>query len=90
MQAKIANAFLNADKIPMTNQGIGILENMVRASLNEASERNIIDGQSIIVTVPDVLAVSPADRLARKINISFEARLSGAIHIVGIKGTVSV
>ena len=90
MQAKIANAFLNADKIPMTNQGIGILENMVRASLNEASERNIIDGQSIIVTVPDVLAVSPADRLARKINISFEARLSGAIHIIGIKGTVSV
>lgn len=90
MQAKIANAFLNADKIPMTNQGIGILENMVRASLNEASERNIIDQQSIKVTVPDVLAVTPEDRLARKINISFEARLSGAIHIVGIKGTVSV
>lgn len=90
MQAKIANAFLNVDKIPMTNQGIGILENMVRASLNEASERNIIDRQSITVTVPDVLAVSAEDRLARKINISFEARLSGAIHIVGIKGTVSV
>lgn len=90
MQAKIANAFLNTDKIPMTNQGIGILENMVRASLNEASERNIIDRQSITVTVPDVLAVSAEDRLARKINISFEARLSGAIHIVGIKGTVSV
>lgn len=90
MQAKIANAFLNADKIPMTNQGIGILENMVRASLNEAAEQNIIDKPSIIVTVPDVLQVTPADRLARKINISFEARLSGAIHIVGIKGTVSV
>lgn len=90
MQAKIANALLTSDKIPMTNAGIGIIESMVRAALNEAVTIGIIAQESIVVTAPDVLSISPSDRANRKINMSFEARLAGAIHKIGIKGTISI
>ena len=91
LQAKVANALLNSDKIPFTNAGIGVIESMVRNSLNEAAERNIIDATTIKVSVPDVRDVSVESRTARILpNVKFEARLAGAIHKIVINGTVTV
>lgn len=91
MQTKIANALISSNKIPFTNAGIGIIESMVRNSLNEAAERDIIDSSSIIVTVPDVRNVSAEDRGNRLLNnVNYQARLAGAIHKITIQGTVTV
>jgi len=90
IQAKIASCFLNTGKIPYTNAGINIIESMLRLALNEGVARKIIDEQSIVITVPTAEAASQADRVARTLNVSFEARFQGAIHIVGIKGTISI
>ena len=91
IKTRIANVFISSDKVPYTNDGIAIIESMVRNSLNEAVERDIIDQSSIKVSVPDVLAVSPENRVNRILpNVKFEARLVGAIHKVVIQGTVTV
>jgi Protein of unknown function (DUF3383) len=91
MQSKIANALLSSDKIPYTNQGIAIIESMVRNSLNEAVGREIIDESSIKVEVPDIRDISPSERNSRILpDVTFEARLSGAIHKIIVQGTVSV
>ena len=91
MKTRVANALISSDKIPYTNQGIAVIESMVRNSLNEAAQRDIIDRTSINVTVPDVLSVSPENRLNRILpDVKFEARLAGAIHKIKIQGTVTV
>ena len=91
LQTKIANALISSDKIPFTNAGIAIIESMVRNGLNEAAERNLIDRETILVSVPDVRDVSTEDRNSRTLpNVKFEARLAGAIHKIQIKGTVTV
>jgi hypothetical protein len=91
IKAKIATALVSSDKIPFTNQGIAIIESMIRNSLNEAVAREIIDESSIKVTVPDVRDVSVSQRSSRILpDVSFEARLSGAIHKIIVLGTVSV
>jgi hypothetical protein len=91
IKGKIATALVSSDKIPFTNQGIAIIESMVRNSLNEAVSREIIDGSSIKVEVPDIRDISLSARSSRTLpDVSFEARLSGAIHKIIVQGTVSV
>jgi hypothetical protein len=90
IQTRIANVFINSNKIAMTDQGITILENMLRAGLAQGVERSIIDRESVKINVPRLADVSIEDRAARRVTLTFEARFSGAIHIVNIKGTISV
>ena len=64
---------------------------MVRNSLNEAVSRDIKDGSSIKVEVPDIRDISLSSRSSRTLpDVSFEARLQGAIHKIIIQGTASV
>ena len=91
IKTSIANSLVLSDKIPYTNPGIAIIESMVRNSLSSAADRDIIDRETIKVTVPDVRDISLADKQARKLpDVKFEARLSGAIHKVKIQGTVEL
>lgn len=91
VKSKIAISLLSSDKIPYTNQGIAIIESMVRSSLNEAVDREIIDSDSVTIEVPDIRDISLQDRNNRKLpDIRFEGRLSGAIHKIIVQGTVSV
>jgi len=44
-----------------------------------------------VITVPDVLAIDPNLRATRTLeDLSFEARLAGAIHFVTISGRVFI
>ena len=91
IKTQIANSLILNDKIPYTNPGIAVIESMLRNSLNTAADRDIIDKESIRVTIPDVRNISQADKQARKLpDVKFEARLSGAIHKVQIQGTVEL
>jgi hypothetical protein len=90
LQSGIANLLLQSDKIPMTNDGIAMVESVIRNSLNEAAQRNLIDKSSIAINVPNVLDISTELRASRTIEASFSARLQGAIHVLHIKGTVTI
>lgn len=91
IKTQIANSLILSDKIPYTNPGIAVIESMLRNSLNAAADRDIIDKESIRVTMPDVRNISQSDKQARRLpDVKFEARLSGAIHKVRIQGTVEL
>lgn len=80
--------YVNSDKIPFTNKGIGLHENKIRGVLAGFGVDAI---REFDVTVPDVDAISDDDRNARILSgIEFTATLSGAIHSSKINGFVAV
>lgn len=90
IQENIAQLLIAAPKIPYNNNGIGLIENSLRASLQEGVLRGIIN-QDFIITVPDILNVSLADKAARLLkNVNFTATLTGAIQNIIINGSVTV
>lgn len=90
MKNSVLTLFQTNPKIPYTNNGIGLIENVVRASLDEAVANNVIN-DDYVVTTPDSANVSfqdKADRVLR--NVNFTATLTGAIHRTVINGNISV
>lgn len=82
---------ISVPKIPFTNAGISLVENVVRRVLNDGVAAGGIDPDSIVVSTPLVSAVSTANRAARRLpGVTFSARLTGAIHGVTVNGTVAV
>ena len=91
MQEELFSVFANAEKIPYTDGGIAIIENTIRGVLSMAVDAELIDEPSIAVNVPRATDVSPIDRASRVLpDVSFSARLAGAVHKVQINGTVTV
>jgi len=93
MEEGIFTKLVNADKIPFTDAGIGVIEGEVRYWLDEgeAADRGLlVPGQST-VSVPDLADVPPAEKAIRYLSgITFSAVYAGAIHKVGINGKISV
>jgi hypothetical protein len=92
MEERVYGRLVNLAKIPYTNAGIAIIEAEIRAQLQEAIAAGVLDGDAgFTVTVPRVSEVSANDRANRILpDITFEARLAGAVHAVIIKGVVSI
>ena len=91
MQTSIANALIQSEKIPFTNQGITIIESIIRNSLNKAAAYNIIDLDSITIDIPDIRSISAEFKQRRILpDVKFKARLSGAIHKLDIQGIVTI
>jgi hypothetical protein len=91
MQERIYSLLVNSQKIPLTDGGISKVEAQVRGQLLEGVSAGGLDGNSLQVIVPRAAAISAADRAARKLTgISFQARLSGAVHSVVVTGTITV
>jgi hypothetical protein len=90
MKTSLLTLFQTNPKIPYTNNGIGLIENIVRASLDEAVSNNVIN-DDYIVTTPDSASVSLSDKATRTLrNVKFTATLTGAIQRVVINGNISV
>jgi len=93
MQEGIFSKLVNADKIPFTNAGIGMIEGEVMYWLNEGEspERGLLVPGGSAVVVPDLADVPPAEKALRFLDgITFSATYAGAIHKVGITGKISV
>lgn len=91
LKTQIGNAIVSTEKIAFTNQGIAVIESMVRNTLSKAASRDIIDLETIEVSVPDVRTVSKSDKQARTLpDVKFEARLAGAIHKLKIQGIITI
>ena len=92
MSEDIFETLANTPKVPYTNAGIETIANIVRRRLEIAVDRDVIAPEPPFeVNVPDVLDVefnNRANRLLR--DVTFNARLAGAIQEIIIRGTVTV
>ena len=100
MQLRIFNLLLMRPKIPFTNPGIALVENVMIASLKAAQDRSIVapdeydaDGNLVpgfVVRVPNAMSLTPTEKASRVLrNCTFTARIAGAIHVVVVNGTLT-
>lgn len=100
MQLRIFELFVKYPKIPYLDAGITLVENQMRATLQDAQEvggiaptefdENEEPVEGFTVTVPKAASLSSAQRATRKLrNCRYTARLAGAIHIVEIHGNLT-
>lgn len=92
MTERIFDALVVNDKIPYTQEGVTIIESMVRAQLRDAIEQGVIaEEPAFEIDVPTVADISAAVKATRQLPaIEFTATLQGAIHKVTVNGTVTV
>ena len=87
LQERTFGALANAKKVPYTAKGIGVVENDVRAQLEEAVGVGLLE--SYTVTPPAIGSVASADRAARVLrNMRFGGIFAGAIHELELAGTL--
>lgn len=86
----ILGVFASNIKIPYTDPGVGLFVAAVYGVLQNFVGTNFLAADpKPLVTVPKVKDVDPAQRAARRFpSLSFSANFAGAIHFVGVTGTV--
>lgn len=99
VQVNMVTLMVKRDKVPYTDAGIQLIVNNLKASLRRGQEVGGIspdevdgDGNTIpgfTVTAPLRADVTDAEAASRVLNISFAARLAGAIHVVNVTGSLS-
>lgn len=90
IQEAIFFRLINSLKIPLTNPGLLIIENELRAVLSLAQSNGLIDAGWTVQT-PDVLSITPNDRANRIARtFLFTARVQGAVRSIEIRGTLQV
>ena len=96
----VFNALVNSDKIPYTDEGIAIIEAQIRQALELGTRRGGIapieydeDGNEnygYTISVPLSSSISANQKATRVLqDVSFTARLAGAIHVVEITGSLT-
>lgn len=90
IQTRCIEAMRSVPKIPYDERGAAILRAVIRAALLEAADADLVDRDSIVVNVPTAASQESADRAARFFaGITFSARLTGAVHSIGISGALA-
>jgi len=90
LQEGIYFRLINSLKIPMTNPGLLMIENEIRAVLAQAEANGLID-RGWTVETPDVLSIPVNMRAQRTAGVFvFRARLAGSIRKISVQGYLSV
>lgn len=92
MEENIFAILAASDKVPYTDQGVGIVESEVYAVLNEGiAVGGLAADPAPTVSVPLVADVDPVDRANRLLpDVKFNAQLAGAIHAVEVTGIITI
>lgn len=91
MAEGIFTLLVNSEKVPFTTQGIAAVEDVIRYWLQKGVDKGFVVDGSIVITVPDIDDVDPADKAARLLNdIEWTAQLQGAVNKVAIQGRLTV
>lgn len=89
LQIDLFEVFTNTDKVDYDDGGAELLAAAIRARLEDAADRGLVDRDSIVITVPKALAQSDANRGNRAFpGITWSARLLGAINSLDVSGTL--
>lgn len=91
MKERVLAVQLANEKIPFTDEGIGLLGAEVRAQLDEGVRVSLFAADpKPTVIVPAAASVSSVNRAARALpGVTFSARLAGAIHSTDMTGVAS-
>lgn len=99
IQTSLTTLMINRDKVPYTDGGIALIVNNLTGSLLEGQRvggiaPDEIDAQGnnikgFVITYPRSMDVPFQDKAGRVLNLSFSARLAGAIHLTNINGNLS-
>lgn len=100
VKVNVLNVLVNNEKVPYTDAGIAIVEGAIRQSLRQGQVNGGIapveydeEGNKNLgytVTVPLASNISANQKATRILEgVTFTARLSGAIHVVEIKGQLT-
>lgn len=100
MQVRVVNLLIVNPKIPYTDNGIGLVENQMLASLKDGQKYGGIapteydaDGNAIpgyTTDVPLASELTSTQKASRTLeDCKFSARLAGAIHVAEIKGCLT-
>jgi hypothetical protein len=88
LQERIFSRLVNLPKIPMSTQGIGIVENEIRGVLSDAVSNGGIT--SFTVTSPNINSIPFNDKVQGILGtFSFRAILAGEVRKVVIQGTLT-
>lgn len=89
---EIFAALARSKKVPFTNDGIAMIEGIIRAQLKAGVEvGGLAADPAPKVTSPKASEVSAGDKASRTLTgVKFDAVLAGAIHATTISGTISV
>lgn len=92
LQEDIYGLLVRTDKVPYTDAGVAMVENLIRARLQVGIGIGLLaEDPAPTVSVPKVRDVPQNDRANRHLpDLRFSAVLAGAIHSLTINGTVSV
>ena len=90
IQESVWSLLVNTRKIGYTSAGAAAIEGAMRAVMAEGIQvGGLADDPAPVVTVPNVLNLSSAQRATRTLpDVTFTARLAGAIRATTISGTV--
>ena len=99
VQTSMVQLMVNRDKVPYTDGGIQMLASNLRASLREgqrvggiAPDEADADGNKVPgfnVTAPLASEVDSATKASRVVNLKFNARIAGAIHVANVTGALA-
>ena len=98
IQTNVFTLLKNNDKVPYTDAGIAMVENVVRKALEDGQDRGGIapteydennnENPGFVLTVPLASEITATQKATRDLkDIKFTARMAGAIHTVEIKGS---
>lgn len=99
MEEAIYGQLVRLTKVPFTDHGIGIITNEIRSVLENGirvggiadDALDAITPQPYVISAPRAVDVSINDRADRLLpDVTFRARLAGAIHKVNVNGVVTV
>lgn len=91
LQERCANALIQSEKIPFTDDGVAIFETIIKALNDEGIEAGgIAKTPKPTITVPQVADVTTADKQARWLRgVKSAWTLAGAIHKISISVTAN-
>jgi hypothetical protein len=99
IQTNLVQLIINRDKVPYTDGGLQLLGSELKSSLRTGqqvggiapdevdSDNNQVPGFN--TTIPLAADVDDATKASRVANLSFNARIAGAIHVTNITGALS-
>ena len=100
IKVNVVNAMINRNKVPYTDAGIAIIEAAIRQALARGQatggiapteyDENGNENLGYTVSVPLAATISANQKASRILeDVTFTARLAGAIHIVEIDGSLT-